>query len=285
MDSLKVVRWKRHGQDRLYVNLPDRTSVAWMDCRTGKIVITDERYRREALKALREYQSPTPPAPPRPRAPVTGRPKPLPPLDPANDLARNRPGARLIGMLAERGPTRGERLWSKIRRRPTDWDSWISGAEGERRVGEELKRLEPSGWRVLHGIELSNGADLDHLLIGRGGVFTVNAKNHEGKNVWIGDDMARVDHGTPRPYPRASRAEARRVREVLERYVDFPVPVEPMIVIAGTENVTKSPTQLTVRVYRAREVSALAPLTGTFTPDQAATLYEVARRRSVWWSD
>lgn len=49
MGSLKVVRWKRHGHDRLYVNLPDGIAVAWMDCRTGKIEILDERHRREAL--------------------------------------------------------------------------------------------------------------------------------------------------------------------------------------------------------------------------------------------
>ncbi|MFJ9084692.1 nuclease-related domain-containing protein [Streptomyces sp. NPDC102384] len=30
-----------------------------------------------------------------------------------------------------------------------------------------------------------SGGDIDHLLIGQGGVFTINAKNHEGKSVWI----------------------------------------------------------------------------------------------------
>ncbi|WP_306332145.1 nuclease-related domain-containing protein [Streptomyces sp. KL109B] len=298
MGLLKVVRWKRHGHDRLYVNLPDGTAVAWMDCRTGKIEILDERYRREALGSLRVYRgsqprhekgrpaartpsSRRPSAAPRPR---DTRRKSLPALSPGEDLAANRPGARLLGLIAERGPTRAQRAWARLRGRSTEWDSWFAGLEGERRVGNELRRLENSGWRVLHGIPLPNGADIDHLLIGPGGVFAINTKHHDGKSVWVGDEMARIDHGPARPYARASKAEAQRVRAVLELYVDFDVPVEPAIVLVGAEDVARAPTQFTVRVYREREVSSLAPLDGVLAKDQVETLYEVARRRRVWLS-
>lgn len=94
MSDLKIVHWKRHGHDRLYVNLPDGTAVAWADRRTGKVTILLEPHRREALKMLRPrlVRAEVPPVKvPPPRRIQVGRaemPR-LPELTPANDLATN----------------------------------------------------------------------------------------------------------------------------------------------------------------------------------------------------
>ncbi|WP_328968521.1 nuclease-related domain-containing protein [Streptomyces sp. NBC_00239] len=167
-------------------------------------------------------------------------------------------------------------------RRQTEWDSWFKGLAGERIAGGELNRLTAHGWRVLHSIPLTRGGDIDHLLIGPGGVFTVNTKNLRGKSVWIGDDMVKVDHGPPKPYPAKSRAEAKHARGVLERHCPFPVDVEPVLVFVGANELPKEATQLQVRVYREREVAALGPLTGRLTPDQVDAVYAVARHRRAW---
>ncbi|MEU3958858.1 nuclease-related domain-containing protein [Streptomyces buecherae] len=308
MSDLTVKPWKRHGKDRLYVNLPDGTTVAWADRATKAVTIKAENYRDAALALLRKHlgegitvtpsgrsgaRTPPsvpdvrPPARPAPaRRPALARrpsqPAPLPPLSPSEDLAGNRPGARLLGMIAERGPSAGERLWAKVLRQPSEWDSWYTGLEGERRVGRELARLSAFGWRVLHGIEKSNGGDIDHLLIGPGGVFSINTKNHQGASVWIGDTMARVNGRKPEPYAAASKAEADYVRGVLGRYCDFPVPVEPALVFVGVTSLQRAATQFTVRVYQEREVAALGPLSGKLTPEQVERVYAVARHRRVW---
>ncbi|UFR07365.1 NERD domain-containing protein [Streptomyces sp. Go40/10] len=75
--------------------------------------------------------------------------------------------------------------------------------------------------------------DIDHLLIGPGGVFSINTRHHHKRAVRVGDDFVKVDHGKPEPYARKSRAEASRVARVLERYGDFSVPVEPVLVFVG----------------------------------------------------
>ncbi|WP_445520227.1 nuclease-related domain-containing protein [Streptomyces sp. NEAU-174] len=185
-------------------------------------------------------------------------------------------------MIAERGPSTAQRLWAKVLRQSSEWDSWYTGLEGERRVGRELARLSPLGWRVLHGIEKSNGGDIDHLLIGPGGVFNINTKAHRGASVWVGDTMARVNGGQPQPYAAASKAEAQYVRGVLGRYCDFAVAVEPVLVFVGVESLRRAATQFTVRIYQEREVSALGPLTGKLTPEQVEQVYAVARHRRVW---
>ncbi|MET3982425.1 hypothetical protein ABIC27_000262 [Streptomyces sp. PvR034] len=152
-------------------------------------------------------------------------------------------------------------------------------------MGRELDRLVPLGWRVLHGIEKGNGGDIDHLLIGLGGVFSINTKNHPGASVWVGDSMAKVNGGKPHPYAAASQSEAAFVQRVLGRYCPFDVPVEPVLVFVGITSLDRAATQHTVRIYQDRDVAALGPLTGKLTPEQVQQVYAVARHRRVWLRD
>ncbi|MGW4024446.1 nuclease-related domain-containing protein [Streptomyces sp. NPDC005009] len=301
MSDLTVNAWKRHGKDRLYVNLSDGTAVAWADRATKTVTIKVQKYRDEALALLwshlgdgitvvstpaRTHTSTPQPLGRVPGPPASGRRAerltPLPPLSPSDDLARNRPGAALLGMMAERGPSTVQRLRAKLLRQPSEWDNWYTGLEGERRVGRELERLTVLGWRVLHGVEKSNGGDIDHLLIGPGGVFTINTKTHRGASVWVGDTMAKVNGGQPHPYAAASKAEAGYVRGVLGRYCDFTVAVEPVLVFVGVASLDRAATQYAVRIYQEREVASLGPLVGKLTPEQVERAYAVARHRRVW---
>ncbi|WP_229703451.1 nuclease-related domain-containing protein [Streptomyces albiflavescens] len=175
-----------------------------------------------------------------------------------------------------------QRFWAKVLRRSSEWDSWYAGLEGERRVGRELQRLSADGWKVLHGVPKSNGGDIDHLLIGPGGVFTINTKSHQGASVWVGDEMAKVNRGRPVPYAAASKAEAVYAQGVLERHCEIAIPVEPVLVFVGVASLNRAATQYTVRVYQEREVSALGPLSGKLTPDQVERVYAVARHRRAW---
>ncbi|MFF9407057.1 hypothetical protein ACF1B0_16245 [Streptomyces anandii] len=86
----------------------------------------------------------------------------------------------------------------------------------------------------------------------------------------------------PTPYARRSRAEAKRVGRVLERHCDFPIPVEPVLVFVGVTELKAVVTQLDVRVYQERQVSALAPLSGVLTADQVEQVYSFARHRQAW---
>ncbi|WP_037889165.1 nuclease-related domain-containing protein [Streptomyces sp. NRRL S-87] len=304
MSGLTVHPWKKHGKDRLYVNLPDGTAVAWADRATKAVTIKIQKYQDEALELLRGHlgdglvvtSAAAPTREPRPVTPSVEsghpahataqrrieRPAPVPPLSPSEDLARNRPGSRVVGMIAERGPSMVQRLKAKLLRQSSEWDSWYAGLEGERRVGRELERLAPLGWRVLHGIEKGNGGDIDHVLIGPGGVFSINTKHHRGASVWVGDSMAKINGGKPRPYAAASHSEADFVRRVLGRYCAFDVPVEPVLVFVGVASLDRAATQYTVRVYQEREVAALGPLTGKLTPEQVEHVHSVARHRRIW---
>jgi hypothetical protein len=53
------------------------------------------------------------------------------------------------------------------------------GARGEEHVGGLLNELLPQGWRVIHDATLGHG-NVDHILIGPAGVFTIETKSHPG---------------------------------------------------------------------------------------------------------
>jgi hypothetical protein len=57
-------------------------------------------------------------------------------------------------------------------------DRAARGAEGERKVGAILEGLAPD-WHVLHGVYLGHG-DIDHVLVGPGGTFTIETKSNPG---------------------------------------------------------------------------------------------------------
>ncbi|MFE7856514.1 nuclease-related domain-containing protein [Streptomyces sp. NPDC057403] len=280
--ELRFTRWRRYGHDRWYANLPDGTPVGWADVKTGDITVLRVEYRDDVIAALSwRLQIAPHPAPTDAKDEAESTPE-LPPLTAADDLSVHRPGKCLQDKLDNSGPSAWQRLVSLLLRRPTEWDSWRKGLAGEKRVGAELDRLRRHGWHVLHSIPLANDVDLDHLLIGPGGVFSINTKHHQGRAVWVGDDSVKVDHGKPAPYARKSRAEARRVAKVLETYCPFPVPVEPVLVFVGVTDLKVVATQLSVRVYQERQVSALAPLSGVLKPDQVEQVYSVARHRQAW---
>ncbi|MGW6982919.1 nuclease-related domain-containing protein [Streptomyces sp. NPDC054932] len=259
------------------MNLPDGTAVAWADRKTGEITFLRTGYGDAVVDALARQSAYM----------TSGSPFVVPgptllPLTPENDLASNRPGEELRRQLAETGTGFLERVVAWMLRRRTDGDSWRTGLAGERRVGEELDRLTRQGWRVLHSVPLPRQVDIDHLLIGPGGVFTINTKRHPQKTVWVGDDMVKINGGKAQPYGIKSRSEAKRTRKVLEKHCDFAVPVEPVLVFVDVLKLDVVATQLTVRVYQEREVSALAPLSGVFTTPQVEQIYSVARDRRAW---
>ena len=91
---------------------------------------------------------------------------------------------------------------SLLLREHTDERAWRTGANGERIVGFVLGRL-PQGWHVFHDIPVGErGANIDHVVVGPGGAFTLNAKNLSGK-VWVGATSIR-HNGYPTDYLRKS---------------------------------------------------------------------------------
>ncbi|MDI5965025.1 nuclease-related domain-containing protein [Streptantibioticus silvisoli] len=313
MTDLRVVPWKRYGHDRLYVNDADAggEKVAWLDRGTGRLTVLVEAHREAAVRALAPYLSSTappaspprrPPATPRqpaatPAAPSAAPRRPAGPTRPVSvpaartaagpvpspnpDLAANRPGEALLAKIDELAPGFWRSVLNLLLGRRSQADSWRKGLAGERAAAVELDRLAGRGWRVLHSIPLPRGVDIDHLLIGPGGVFSFNTKHHPGAQVWVGDEAVKIG-GQAYPYVRKARAEARRASAALSRACGFEVPVEPVLAFVGTDRLTVVASLRDVRAIGHREIAALGRAGGVWSRRQAEVIYAAARERGTW---
>jgi hypothetical protein len=123
-----------------------------------------------------------------------------------DDLSLNRPGATLRAKADEIQQAFPIRVFIlRLFGEHNQERAWRRGAEGEEEVDWRLRKLGV-GWRVLHGVPVGTGdTDMDHVVIGPPGVFTLNTKNHVGGRVTVTSKAIYVN-GTFQPYLAKSRA-------------------------------------------------------------------------------
>ncbi|MCD1144550.1 NERD domain-containing protein [Kocuria sp. LUK] len=159
---------------------------------------------------------------------------------------------------------------------------WVRGAEGELWVGELLDRLGPE-WTVLHSVPVGVGAsDIDHVLVGPAGVFTLNTKHHAGQDVWLGEHLLMVA-GQRTHHLRHARHEAARAAKRLGAAVGEPVHVTPVIVLVAPKELTVRQRPADVQVLTdQRLLRWLRRRRAVLTADQVARLEAAAARPETW---
>ena len=125
--------------------------------------------------------------------------------------------------------------------------SWYLGAKGELDVAAMLATL-PATWSVFHSLPIGKkGADIDHLVIGPGGVFTINTKNHTGKGIWVAGQTLMVS-GYKVPHVRNAEYEADRVTTLLGERMPHLAAAHPVVAIVNAKSlsITKKPEKVAV---------------------------------------
>lgn len=310
MSELTVKRWRRYGKDRLYVNLPDGSRVGWYDLQTEKATLELEHLREAFDKALQSHGATF--------APELSEVAPAEAEEDTSAAAPAEQASRSDGADAAAAPTDVHEPfavkidWSDVgtheagkaaqqqaiekrQQAPvktfvarvlgvhTDERAWRVGAAGERRVGARLDKL-PEPWRVLHAIPVgTRGADIDHLVIGPGGVFTVNTKHHPQANVWVGGNTFLVN-GHRQPYVRNAQHEARRAARLLSAASGVNVEVTGVIAVVGAHKgftIKAQPEDVQV-VAPSGFARSLPRLPAVLGEHQIETIYRTARRSDTW---
>jgi hypothetical protein len=163
----------------------------------------------------------------------------------------------------------------------TDERAWRVGCDGEREVGRRLAKLDDS-WHVIHAVPVGErGSDIDHVVIGPGGVFTINPKNHSRQKVWV-VERAFLVNGQKQPYLRNSLHEARRAAKLLTTACGFDVEAEPVIaVFAADMTIRAHPAGVHV-VRVAKMARWLRKRRAVLDPDRVEVIFEHARRDVTW---
>jgi hypothetical protein len=179
----------------------------------------------------------------------------------------------VLGMLAAVGASWG------LRFRPSpDAVAWRRGAAGERRTGRLLGPLERHGWAVLHDLAIPGSrANLDHLVIGPGGVFVVDSKQYRGRLQLDGSGQLWHGRYPLAPTLRAVSFEADRTALVL---TDPDVVVVPVVAVYGAQVPWGKVVMQGVPVVAARRLpSMLRQLPAVLGPERVAALADQARVR------
>ncbi|WP_353814843.1 nuclease-related domain-containing protein [Agromyces sp. SYSU T00266] len=163
-----------------------------------------------------------------------------------------------------------------------DAEPWYVGALGELQVARRLEALGPE-WVVLHSVPVGTGSsDLDHVVIGRAGVFTINTKHHRGQTVWVGAKRILVN-GQRTDHLRNAAFEAKRTAKLLSAAAGMPVEVTPIVAIVGANRMTVCERPHDVVVLREVELARwLRRRRAVLPPEQVAELAAVAAQPSAW---
>ena len=206
----------------------------------------------------------------------------LPEPESGDDLAANRPGDELrqkSEQLRQAHPVLT--LIGRVFSIHNNERAWSKGADGEEEVARRLRKLG-EGWRVLHGVPVGTGdSDIDHVVIGPAGVFTINTKNHLGGRVSVNNKAIYVN-GTFQPYLRNSRFEGQRASKLLTAGCRFGVNARPVVVIMADSLTFKGQPDGVHVVGRKKVAQWLSSQPVVLEPDAVETIYAVARRRRTW---
>jgi len=121
---------------------------------------------------------------------------------------------------------------------PPPWiENWQDGAVAEQWTGRALRELESQGWRIFHDLTASRG-NMDHVVVGPGGVFLLDSKRWRGSITVEGDSpVGRRIEGLDLHWqltgPAHVKSLAREVHVAVRASTRASVWVTPVIVVWG----------------------------------------------------
>lgn len=159
---------------------------------------------------------------------------------------------------------------------------WFRGALGEIAVGRILARLEPE-WTVLHAVPVGKGdSDIDHVLIGPGGVFTLNTANHSGQPIWVAGRTLMVAGKKQRHIPNAVH-EAARAEKLLTGALGEAVEVTGVLVLVEPKSFAVREKPADVAVLTSRQLLRWLNRRGqVLTLEQITAITAVAVMPATW---
>lgn len=292
MTDWVVNRWKRYGHDRLYAETPGGTRLGYLDLRSNELHPAEGGDLALLTVAVASYLSDaepvggrhlgTEPAAARSSSIYTARHQ----VVDWQDLAANAPGsAARDRAVAERAAAPVRTVLSRILGVHTDERAWRIGADGEQAVAAQLATLGPA-WHTVHSVPVGDrGSDIDHVVIGPAGVFTVNAKHHPNASIWVGSDTFLVNGNRTR-YVRNSRHEATRASRLLSAVSGRQVQVRGIIAVMGAQrglSIKEQPRDGAVQVVARKKITDyLLGLPVKLDPAAVDALHALVCRSTTW---
>lgn len=107
------------------------------------------------------------------------------------------------------------------------------GAQGEERVGAVLESLRAKGWHVFHDVPLRIVGNIDHLVIGPGGIFVVETKSHRGRITVQDNQLLRDGKPLEKDFLKQAETQSRVVSQLLQQHLRQNWYVQPIVCFAN----------------------------------------------------
>jgi len=213
---LEATPWRRWGKNRTYFTDSNGEKVGWVDNETGEVTGQREGGETEIRHWLTTNNHPAEPT-------TSAAPEPAPQEPEAAPYQI--PGAVCLAKAATLPPESAE--------------PWLLGAAGEQAVAAALETL-PHPWRAWHSIPLGDPdnptGDIDHIVAGPTGIWTLNTKHHPGSTIFIKGDMTLVNRAAQQ-YVSGARRQAVDVAVRLSAAIGQPIQTTAGIVFVGADEV------------------------------------------------
>ncbi len=115
---------------------------------------------------------------------------------------------------------------------------WLTGYNGEIKVAKILKKLK--NYRVINDVPLKNKTNIDHVVLGKNGIFVIETKNVCGRIYVNGKNWERIKikNGKKLVVKENPINQARRNAYLLARYIKSKTgknyPVKAVVVLANS---------------------------------------------------
>jgi hypothetical protein len=122
------------------------------------------------------------------------------------------------------------------------WRAYDLGLSGERAVGEELNQLMLEGYHVFHDYPAGPNWNIDHIVIGRSGVYAIETKTRRKKKPRDGgDDHKIIFDGKVLHFPcetstcglKQAQDNANGLADQLSKALAEPIQVQPILTFPG----------------------------------------------------
>jgi Nuclease-related domain len=128
--------------------------------------------------------------------------------------------------------------WTRVRKFHRQYQHLKLGRDGERTVGQELEKLRAKGYRVYHDF-LGEKYNVDHVVIGPTGVFTINTKaisqprDPKAKIEYDGEKLNIPGTRLGRDPIGQAKAERDEIRKLIREDANREAPIRAAVVFVG----------------------------------------------------
>ncbi len=281
MSELAVRHWNKFGPERLYVRTEDGDLVGSLDLESGTVDLPDSSQLAAFERAVERWRS-------QPPQPAAARHADQPVQSAVAAAAAAQRSSRVDLRDAKSGwipvvtDNRPNALRARVIAAAEQRDVDLRAQSGHL-VTARLRLLEAAGWRTVSAIPIGTaGCNIDHLVIGAGGVFALSVFRERASHVWAKGSTIIVD-GDRQDWIHDASFVAGRAARMLSTRCEFEVHVQPVVVVVDALRLTVEGDNGGVHVTnRTRLLSWIESHARVLSQDELDVIDDTARHPETW---